>query len=496
MYSLSLNDLYTLLEAHHLLKSEKKVTAPLHFTHLSYDSRDVEGETLFFCKGQNFKAEFLQTVIAQGVHFYLSEKHFESTGFEILVTDIREAMALIAQKFYGNPQDQLFKIGITGTKGKTTTAYLLRDILKHALKTPVAMFSSEETTIDGVTMQPSQLSTPEALVLYQQMAEALANGATHLVMEVSSQAYKTKRVFGLEFEIGIFLNISPDHISPIEHPTFEDYFACKRQLIQHSKQMILNHDSKYYDILANDCQKKNIPFFSYGHKEGTYVIKDDVEPHQFILENENDPFAINGTFKLGIFGDFNHENATAAIFAAHLSGVKQADMQKSLSQTQIPGRMNLLQKVNGAYIFVDYAHNYLSIHALGAFAKELRPAGRVIIMTGSAGGKALSRRPDIGRALSEVADIAILTSDDPAFEDPADIIQEIHTHLTNPRVKVYEELDRTQAVTTAFKMAQPEDTVILAGKGTEQMMKVCGQEVPYEGDHAIISRLIRAETEH
>ncbi|HIY57394.1 MAG TPA: UDP-N-acetylmuramyl-tripeptide synthetase [Candidatus Tetragenococcus pullicola] len=498
MYSLTLTEVYQLLDQHHLLKKadESLLDTAIAFTYLSYDSRDIKADTLFFCKGKNFKAQHLDSVIDQGVEVYLSEKHYETVKTEILVTDIREAMAIIAQKFYHDPQEHLIKIGITGTKGKTTAAYFLFTILSHSLNQSVALFSSEETTVDGKTMTPSKLTTPEALVLYRQMAQAVNNGLTHVVMEVSSQAYKTKRVFGLSFDIGIFLNISPDHISPIEHPTFEDYFFCKRQLIQNSKQMILNHDSNYYEILADDCQKVKVPFYSYGHQLGTYQIKDATEPHSFALYNPADPFLINGDYRLALLGAFNHENAAAVILAAHLLGISRSDIQDSLPKSQIPGRMNLLKKPNGAYIFIDYAHNYLSIKAIGDFAKQLRPKGRVIIMTGSAGGKALSRRPDIGKALSECADVVFLTSDDPAFEDPGAITAEIHQAITNPAVTVYEELDRKKAVVQAFSMAKKEDTVILAGKGTEQMMKVHDTEVPYEGDFQIVKRLIDKPTEH
>jgi len=160
---------------------------------------------------------------------------------------------------------------------------------------------------------------------------------------------------------------------------------------------------------------------------------------------------------------------------------------------QVPGRMNLLEKSNGAYIFVDYAHNYLSIHSIGSFAKELRPQGKLIIVTGSAGGKALSRRPDIGKALSECADIAILTSDDPDFEDPADIAKEIKDYIKNPQVQVQWERDRLKAVTRAFEQARSQDTVVIAGKGTETMLKYRGKEIFYEGDFQIIQRLISTE---
>ncbi|MDN6471487.1 MAG: UDP-N-acetylmuramyl-tripeptide synthetase [Tetragenococcus koreensis] len=498
MYSITLKELCQLLAEKNLLKEpvDKNKLAEQYFTYLSYDSRDLAEHTLFFCKGINFKEASLQDAINKGVDVYVSETKYDTTAQAVIVTDIRKAMAIVAQHFYHNPQDKLYKIGITGTKGKTTTAYFVKKILDDAFDKKVALFSSEETTLDGTTLIPSKLTTPEALDIYRQMATAYENGLTHLVMEVSSQAYKTKRVYNLTFETGVFLNISPDHISPIEHPTFEDYFNCKRQLLLNSKQMVINHESDQFDILEKTCIDHQIPLYTYGHKEGTYLLSDKAEERSFDLSAKNeDMLNVNGNYRLALFGQFNHENAAAAILVCGLANVSKQKCQESLPLTQIPGRMNLLEKANGAYIFVDYAHNYLSIHSIGQFAHELRPDGRTIIVTGSAGGKAISRRPDIGKALSECADVAILTSDDPDFEDPAAIATEIKAAITNPKVEIQLELDRATAVTSAFKQAKANDTVIIAGKGIEKMMKYQGSEVFYEGDFHIIKRLINEAKE-
>lgn len=493
---MTLKQLCQLLADKDLLKEPLKTNQlnDYDFTYLSYDSRDLAENTLFFCKGNNFKKASLQDAINKGVEVYVSEIKYDTTAQAVIVSDIRKAMAIIAQSFYHNPQDKLYKIGITGTKGKTTTAYFVKKMLDDAFDKKVALFSSEETTLDGTTFFPSKLTTPEALDIYRQMAIACQNGLTHLVMEVSSQAYKTQRVYNLTFETGVFLNISPDHISPIEHPTFEDYFNCKRQLLLNSKQMVINYESDQFSILEKTCQDHQIPLYTYGHKNGTYRIIDKTKERSFQLTAANkDTLNMNGTYRLSLFGQFNHENAAAAILVCGLANATKETCQESLPLTQIPGRMNLLEKTNGAYIFVDYAHNYLSIHSIGQFAHELRPNGRTIIVTGSAGGKAISRRPDIGKALSECADIAILTSDDPDFEDPADIAAEIKAAITNPKVEIQSALDRTSAVTSAFNQAQANDTVIIAGKGIEKMMKYKGKELPYEGDFHIVKRLINEE---
>lgn len=484
MYTMTTLELYQLLQQHQLLAQAVDLTnvANQTFTHLSYDSRDIQPNTLFFCKGLNFKKELLLDALAKGVTTYLTEVAYETAAQEILVTDIREAMAVVAQAFYQHPQEKLTKIGITGTKGKTTTAYLLHQLLKDAFGPKIALFSSEETTIDGKNYAPSKLTTPEALVLYQQMAQAVENGLTHLVMEVSSQAYKTKRVFGLTFEVGIFLNISPDHISPIEHEDFADYFFCKQQLLLHSKQMIINQQSDHFDSLQRLCQENQIPFLTYGDLHADYPIIPQSEPRQFALNSSKDPLNLNDTYTLAMFGSFNHGNATAALMTATFLHAPSTNYKESLVYCTIPGRMNMLELPNGTLVFVDFAHNYLSLKSMGTMAKEIRPNARALLLTGSAGGKAISRRKDMGQAISEVYDLVVLTRDDPNFEDPAAIAAEIQSHITNPDVKVYHEMARDKAIALVLSLAKPEDIVILAGKGTEPTMKEAGQDVPYQGD--------------
>lgn len=485
MYTITIDNIYQLLMKHNLLITPKKDNNDIDqvpFDGLSYNSKELPGNCLFFCKGINFKKEWLIDVLDAGVTTYLTEVSYGFSENEILVRDIREAMALIAQAFYQNPQDKLIKIGITGTKGKTSAAYFIHALLKDAFGPKIALFSSEETTTDGQTYQASVLTTPEALVLYKQMAQAVDAGVSHLVMEVSSQAYKTKRVFGITFEVGVFLNISPDHISPIEHPTFEDYFACKQQLLLNSQQVVLNNQSDRFDELAALCQEHEIPAVTYGSQTADYPVIHGPELREFRLAAKEDFLQLNGDYHLAMFGDFNHGNAAAALIATALVDTSKDALKHSLLQTTIPGRMNFFELKNGAYAFVDFAHNYLSLSALGTFAQDLRPEGRVILVTGSAGGKALSRRKDMGQVISETYDVVVLTEDDPDFEDPASIADEIQSHITNPEVEVLRELDRSKAISLALSLATPSDIVIVAGKGTEAGMKVKGQSIDYLGD--------------
>ena len=220
------------------------------FDHLSYDSRDVTPSSLFFAKGAAFKPEFLENAVKAGLSFYVAEKDYQVGIPAIIVSDIKQAMSLVAQAFYQYPQDKLKLLAFTGTKGKTTAAYFAFNILKQNHKP--AMLSTMNTTLDGKNFFKSTLTTPESLDLFRMMAEAVANGMTHLIMEVSSQAYLTKRVYGLTFDVGVFLNISPDHIGPIEHPTFEDYFYHKRLLLENSRVVIVNSGMNHFDFIAEE----------------------------------------------------------------------------------------------------------------------------------------------------------------------------------------------------------------------------------------------------
>lgn len=460
------------------------------FKTVTYDSRKADSNSLFFCKGLNFKVEYLISALENGLEVYVAEEPFEvKAPCAIIVTDIKKAMALLGMAFYGYPQKELQLVAFTGTKGKTTAAYFTHALLAKATGNKTALLSTMNTSLDGKTYFKSHLTTPESLDLYQMMRQAVTNGMTHLVMEVSSQAYKTERVFGLTFDVGVFLNISPDHISPIEHPTFDDYFYCKRQLLRHSKKMILNAGSDYFELLKENCELWQTPYLSYGRKNADYLVTSGKNKH-FTVVSAKDELQISDEYSIQLAGDFNQENATAALLAAAIVGADVKEAKEALASARVPGRMDHLLNTNGASVYVDYAHNYLSLKTLLEFAQGEHPTGRVIVVLGSTGGKAISRRADFGKALSEYANIVFLTADDPAFEDPQTIAEEINAHITNAQLEVHFEMDRVKAIAAALQVSQPEDAVVIAGKGVDEYQKINGEDTPYEGDYFIAKRLI------
>ena len=444
----------------------------LTFSQLSYDSREVSDSTLFFAKGLNFKREFLADL---AIPFYVSEIDYEVSIPAIIVNDVKHAMSLIAMAFYDHPQDALKTLAFTGTKGKTTAAYFAKNILDTHNGDKTAMFSTMETTLDGETFFKSQLTTPESLDLFRMMREAVSNGMTHLVMEVSSQAYKTSRVYGLTFDVGVFLNISPDHIGPIEHPTFEDYFYCKRQLLANARYAVVNAEMTHFDFVKSELTGETT---FYG--EGSEHPISNSEAFSFS--------ALDTNFEIQLIGRFNQENAVAASLAAIHLGASLTDAKVGVAKTTVPGRMEVLTQANGAKVFIDYAHNADSLAKLVDVVVP-HQTGRVTLVMGTTGNKGESRRQGVGELLEQLPDIdVILTADDPNFEDPAEIAREIASFISRD-VRIV--IDRETAIQTAMSTtANADDAVIIAGKGVDAYQIVNGVKAPYAGDKKIAEKYL------
>ncbi|MGT2771485.1 UDP-N-acetylmuramoyl-L-alanyl-D-glutamate--L-lysine ligase [Streptococcus marimammalium] len=447
------------------------------FDRLSYDSRKVSKKTLFFAKGREFNKSYLEQAISNGLQYYISEKDYKMSIPVILVNDIKQAMSLIAQTFYDYPQKKLKLLAFTGTKGKTTAAYYAYHILKQSHKP--ALLSTMNTTLDGKTYFKSTLTTPESIDLFSMMATAVENGCSHLIMEVSSQAYLMKRVYGLIFDVGVFLNISPDHIGPIEHPSFEDYFYHKRLLLENSRFVIVNHQMDYFDLIKEQVAKQ--PHDFYGKNSENTILNS--QPFSFEVIGK-----LAGYYKSQLIGHFNQENALASGLAALQLGASLEDIKKGIAETVVPGRMEILTQKNGARVFVDYAHNGVSLMQLLTVVNN-HQTGKIILIIGATGNKGESRRKDFGEVINQFPHIhVILTSDDPNFEDPLAIAQEIASHITRP-VEII--TDRDTAIKTAMTLTkEASDAVIIAGKGADTYQIVDGQKVSYEGDKVLAQKYL------
>jgi len=461
---------------------------------ISYNSKEVDESTLFFCKGSTFKEDYLREAVSRGVSFYISEYVYDIPDtIGIIVSDIRKVMALIAKEFYNRPDEKLKIAGITGTKGKTTTTYFTKHILNQADSPKTAIISTIDVSLDGMHSVQSKLTTPESLDLYPMIARAVENGMDYLVMEVSSQAFKLDRVFGITFDIGVFLNISRDHIGPNEHPTMEDYFYCKRQLIAHSKIAVINSGMKHFKLIHQEAKALCDGVIVYGFDEAVSdyrvgVSADDSRNFD-IIANNGDALNIAGDYSINLLGGFNKENALSSAIIASLFESSREDIKTGLAAARIPGRMEVFSFGESNYVYVDFAHNYISLKSLLDYTTKEHPDHKLTVILGAPGGKGVSRRKDMGEVLSDYSGTVILTEDDPNRENPRDISQEIAQAITgNIQMQFID--DRIEAIKTALNNATDNELIVIAGKGSDTYMLYDGVKEPYTGDNGIVEQFI------
>lgn len=476
------------------------------FSSITYDTRRVREGSLLCVKG-HFKAEFLRDIDSRGLACYVAQEPYNelTQAPGLIVSDVHKAMCVLGAEFYGNPQHALTLIGITGTKGKTTTAYFTQAILNAYSHQKAALLSSVANCVDGSTYEASSLTTPESLDLYALMRDMVDNGMQYLVMEVSSQAYKVERVYNLTFDIGAFLNISPDHISPIEHPTFEDYLFCKRQLIANSRTLILGADCAYNSLLRADAHKAHIPVVSFAlHHENSDTPADIVgvehkgKPELFTMVVRGEK---NRQLRLAMDGQFNREDAVAAIALALQTGVPaDSDALSAVENVRVPGRMEKFVGADGVIGYVDFAHNFVSTKAL--VDEILREYGsqhpRITLVSGSTGGKALDRREGIVQGAIGRVESFIFTTDDPNFDNPQSIAEEMQSYVTDPNAQTQVIVSREKSIVTAVEDARRHaerlNIVLVIGKGDETGNVINGKHVPYAGDAVLLERALHRAT--
>ena len=515
--TLTLNSAAAVLSEHNLLReiingdSWQLDTAHIDgtdtpFTNLTYDTRTVAPNTLLVCKGR-FRPEFLDGIEERGLAAYVAESDLSShtTKPGLIVNDARKALSLLAAAFYDHPERDLTVIGITGTKGKTTTAYFTQSILNTYSAGRCALFSSVDNCLDGHTYAESDLTTPESLDSFRMMRQAVDNGMKYLVMEVSSQAYKVNRVYGLTFDVAAFLNISPDHISPIEHPTLEDYLYCKRQIIANSRTLVLGSECRHIGLLREDAAVHQVPVSEFGVLDDMPRDGADDQTCAWPADGTHRAYRMRldgndlGEFSLDLDGDFNYKNALAAIAIAHAAGVPaDCEALRALEHTKVPGRMMQYRDERTSTIaIVDYAHNYDSVVKLLDYVStrygERNP--RITLVAGSAGNKAIDRREGIVKAAQDRISRFVFNAEDTDTEPYEDICRDMADHVSNSHVTSDTIIDRTQAIASALHEAQEDkdrtDVVLVIGKGHERWIKDLNRHVPYEGDDCVVERLLQ-----
>lgn len=458
-----------------------------------YDSRKVSQNCLFICiEGANFDGhQYVEEVIEKGAKAVVVSKTVDiakdSDVVIIKVEDTRYAMAFIAAAYFDNPADQMKIIGITGTKGKTTTTYLVKSILEKA-GYKVGLVGTIETII-GDRNIPANNTTPESYVLqsyFRQMSDA---GCDVVVMEVSSQGLMLHRTQGFLFDIGIFTNMEPDHIGPNEHASFEEYMQCKGLLFKQCKVGIANSDDIHCStvMMGHTCELET---FGFGEQADLRAANTKLVTRPGYL---GVAFTVAGLLNFNVEvdtpGRFSVYNALAAIAICRHFKVAEENIKKALTEATVKGRIEMVKVSDEYTLMIDYAHNAMALESLLTTLKEYQPK-RLVCLFGCGGNRSKLRRFEMGEVSGKLADFTIITSDNPRFEEPQDIIEDIKAGISKTDGNYIEIADRKEAIAYAIRNGQPGDVIVLAGKGHEDYQEIKGVHYPMD-ERVIIADILK-----
>ena len=453
----------------------------IRVTDLIYDSRKVTPGSVFVCilgtaiDGHSFAAEVVQKGAAALV---VSKEVDAPPGVTVIrVEDTRYALAALSAAYFDYPAEQIKVIGITGTKGKTTTTYMIKSILEHA-GYQVGLIGTVETIIGDETI-PSANTTPESYLVQKYLRQMADASCQCCVMEVSSQGLMMHRTAGFVFEIGIFTNIEPDHIGPNEHASFAEYLDCKARLFSQCRLGIVNVDDVHYqDVLKyHTCRVE-----TYGFSETADIRAADIRlVHQpgYLGVGYRVAGQLDFEVEVDVPGRFSVYNSLAAIAVCRHFGVGTGAMKRALKLAKAKGRIEMIHVSDHFTLMIDYAHNAMSLKSLLSTLREYGPK-RLVCLFGCGGNRARARRFEMGETSGNMADLTIITSDNPRFEEPQAIIDDIKTGIGRTNGQYVEIIDRKEAIRYAIAHGQPGDIIVLAGKGHEDYQEIKGVKYPMD----------------
>lgn len=463
----------------------------IEVTTLVYDSRKVEKGSVFVCISGSVRDahDFIPDVVAKGAAAVIVEKDVElQEGVTyIKVANSRLALACMSAAYFDHPARKLKTIGITGTKGKTTTTYMVKSILESAgIKT--GLIGTIESIV-GEKRIPSANTTPESYRVQELFHEMVEAGLDAVVMEVSSQALMLHRVSGFTFDIGVFTNLEPDHIGENEHKDFADYMHCKSLLFRQCKLGIFNGDSEHLEgiLKGHTCEVE-----TFGYGKNNDLVADGVElkkDHGALGVRYHVSGLMNFDVEVNVPGSFSVYNSLTAIAICHHFGVDVEKIKHALLHVSVKGRIEIVPVTKRYTIMIDYAHNAMALESLLTTLREYEP-GRLVCLFGCGGNRAKSRRYEMGEVSSRLADLTVVTSDNPRNEEPMDIINDILVGVHKADGAYVTIPDRKEAIAYCMKNAQDGDIIVLAGKGHEDYQEICGVK-HHMDEHELIADIIK-----
>ncbi len=468
-------------------------TTDLEISDIVYDSRKVTKNNVFVClEGCEVNGhDFIDEAIKNGATAIVTQKKLRNIpGVTLIFTDdTRTFLARISTNFFNHPAKKLTLIGITGTKGKTTTSFMIKSILESAnIKTGLI---GTIGVIIGDNITKLSNTTPESYEIQKYLNKMVKRGCQYAVIEASSIGLKTHRLDGFDFDYGVFTNFSHDHIGENEHESMEEYLECKNMLFKKCKIGFVNmDDSNYKEIIKNHTCK--IKTLGINNSDANYTARN------INLSSENSNIGIKFNFCgelkikdvfISIPGKFNVYNALAAASVCNFIGISEENIKKGLGLAKVKGRVELVKISKNYSLFIDYAHNAVSMENILTTLKEYNPS-RLITLFGAGGNRPKIRRYEMGEVSGKLSNLSIITSDNPRFENPMDIIEDIKKGINKTSGKYIVIPDRTKAIEYCIKNAKKGDIIVLAGKGHEDYQEINGVKYPMD-ERAIVSDMIK-----
>ncbi len=445
---------------------------------IKYDSRKVTSKDIYVALvGYNTDGhEYIKDAIKKGATVIVISKFLEidSDITVIKVDDTRIALSYMASNYFGNPDTELVKIGVTGTTGKTTTTHMIKDILNNA-GYPCGLIGSIGIKYKDKVIHTDN-TTPESYEVHKAFREMVDAGIKYVAMETSSQAFKLNRLAGITFEIGVLTNLTTDHIGPGEHESQEEYIMCKNKLFLNSKKIISNNDSKYLEMVFKNVE---VPIKTYAIKNDAQLKVDEIKflnDSEFLGTEFKTSGLVNDIFRISMPGEFNVYNALCAIMVARELGVYLDKIKDALLNVSVRGRMEIALVAPKFKVLIDYAHTEDGMRGLVKTLRDYKPK-RLVSVFGGGGNRPKERRYNLGEIIGGASDLCIITEDNPRFEDIELINKDIKVGLDRVGAKYIMIPDRKDAIKYACLNALDGDLILLVGKGHEEYQDIKGEKI-------------------